>query len=76
MFARTAIDLRTRELAACAAFAAVGNQVMVTPLRVHVQAALNTGATREEVRAILVTGRPIAEALRPDVVALHYPDLA
>jgi Spy/CpxP family protein refolding chaperone len=29
------------------------------------------GATREEVRAILATGRPIAEALRPDVVALH-----
>lgn len=29
------------------------------------------GATREEVRAILVTGRPIAEALRPDVRALH-----
>lgn len=29
------------------------------------------GATREEVRAILETGRPIAEALRPDVQALH-----
>lgn len=29
------------------------------------------GATREEVRAILVTGRPIAEALRPLVHALH-----
>ncbi len=29
------------------------------------------GATREEVRAILETGRPIAEALRPDVLALH-----
>jgi hypothetical protein len=29
------------------------------------------GATRAEVRAILETGRPIAEALRPDVRALH-----
>jgi Spy/CpxP family protein refolding chaperone len=33
--------------------------------------ARDSGATREEVRAILVTGRPIAEALRPDVRALH-----
>jgi hypothetical protein len=29
------------------------------------------GASREEVRAILATGRPLAEALRPDVRALH-----
>jgi Spy/CpxP family protein refolding chaperone len=29
------------------------------------------GATREEVRAILVTGRPLAEALRPKVIILH-----
>lgn len=29
------------------------------------------GATREEVRAILVTGRPIAQALRPDLEALR-----
>ncbi len=29
------------------------------------------GATREEIRAILATGRPIGEALRPDVIALH-----
>lgn len=29
------------------------------------------GATRAEVRAILETGRPIAEALRPEVQALH-----
>lgn len=54
VFARTAIDLRTRELAACAAFAAVGNQVMATPLRVHVQAALNAGATREEITEVLL----------------------
>ncbi len=35
------------------------------------RAARQAGATREEVRAILITGRPIAEALRPDVIALH-----
>ena len=29
------------------------------------------GIGLQEVRAILVTGRPIAEALRPDVFALH-----
>jgi len=29
------------------------------------------GATHEEIRAILMTGRPIADALRPDVLALH-----
>lgn len=35
------------------------------------RAARADGATREDVRAILVTGRPIVEALRPDVIALH-----
>lgn len=41
--------------------------------QVFVQArdARRAGATREEVRAILVTGRPIAEALRPKLAALH-----
>ena len=33
--------------------------------------ARRSGATREEVRAILVTGKPIGEALRPKVEALH-----
>lgn len=35
------------------------------------RAARQSGATQEAVRAILVTGRPIHEALRPDVQALH-----
>jgi hypothetical protein len=41
--------------------------------QIFVQArdARRAGATREEVRAILVTGRPIAEALRPKLAALH-----
>ncbi len=70
VFARDAISLRTRELAACAAFAAVGNQVMATPLRVHVLAALNTGATRAEITEVLLNlvphcGYPLVEhALR------------
>lgn len=35
------------------------------------RAARQSGATRDEVRAILIEGRPIHEALRPDVQALH-----
>ena len=35
------------------------------------RAAREAGATREEVRAILDDGRDIAQALRPDVEALH-----
>lgn len=38
---------------------------------VQARDARRAGATREEVRAILVTGRPIAEALRPKVLLLH-----
>ena len=70
VFARKEIDLRSRELAACSAFAAVGNQVMGTPLRVHVQAALTAGATREEITEVLLNlvphcGYPaVEEALR------------
>ena len=39
-------------------------------------AARESGATRDQVRAILVTGRPIGEALRPKVIALHLSVLA
>jgi hypothetical protein len=35
------------------------------------RAAKQAGKTREEVRAILVKARPIAEGLRPAVKALH-----
>ena len=70
VFARNEIDPRTRELAACAAFAAAGCQVMQTPLRVHVQAALNTGATRVDIEEVLLNLAPhcgypaVEEALR------------
>lgn len=33
--------------------------------------ARNSGATREAIRAILDEARPIAQALRPDVITLH-----
>ena len=54
IFARPGIDLRTRELSACAAFAAVGTPAMATPLRVHVNAALRTGASEEEIIEVLL----------------------
>ena len=50
------------------------HQTQLDSLRAVFQAARAArldGATREEIRAILATGRPIAEALRPDVIALH-----
>lgn len=52
LYARDALDLRTREVAAIAALAALGH---ATPqLRVHVSAALNLGLTRQEVVEILM----------------------
>lgn len=51
LYSRGAIDLRTREVAAIAALAALGR----TPqLRVHVAAALNVGSSREEVVEVLM----------------------
>ena len=70
VFARNELDLRSRELAACSAFAAVGNQVMDPPLRVHVLAALTAGATHEEIIEVILNlvphcGYPaVEEALR------------
>ena len=58
--------LRTRFRAA--------NQSTLDSLKAIFEAAKTArqgGATREEVRAILVTGRPLAEALRPKVIILH-----
>ncbi len=70
VFARSEIDPRRREVAACSAFAAVGNQVMDTPLRVHVLAALTAGATHKEIIEVILNlvphcGYPaVEEALR------------
>jgi 4-carboxymuconolactone decarboxylase len=51
LYARGAIDLRTREVAAIAALAALGR---MPQLRVHVAAALNLGYAREEVVEMLM----------------------
>lgn len=49
IFSRDGIDLKTRELTACAALAAVGTHTSLVPLRVHINAALNVGASRDEI---------------------------
>ena len=51
LYSRTAIDLRTREIAAIAALAALGR---IPQLRVHVAAALHLGCAREEVVEVLM----------------------
>lgn len=54
LFARTGLDPKTRELTACAALAARGTVTTETPLRVHINAALNVGASRAEVLETLL----------------------
>jgi 4-carboxymuconolactone decarboxylase len=49
VFSRGGLDMKTRELTACAALAAVGTKTTETPLRVHINAALNVGASRQEI---------------------------
>lgn len=47
IYSRPGLDLRSREIAVVAALTAMGN---ATPqLKVHIQAALNVGVTREEI---------------------------
>jgi 4-carboxymuconolactone decarboxylase len=50
--------MKSRELSACAALAAVGSATTEIPLRVHINAALNVGATREEILETLVNLTP------------------
>ncbi|MBR1271242.1 carboxymuconolactone decarboxylase family protein [Bradyrhizobium sp. AUGA SZCCT0222] len=54
IFSRSGIDMKSRELSACAALAAIGSATTEIPLRVHINAALNVGATREEVLETLI----------------------
>lgn len=49
IFMRPGVDAKTRELTAVAAMAAVGTRTTVTPLRVHITAALNVGVTQAEI---------------------------
>ncbi|WP_258186946.1 carboxymuconolactone decarboxylase family protein [Variovorax sp. WS11] len=49
IFSRPGLDPKTRELTACAALAGRATRTTETPLRVHINAALNVGASREEI---------------------------
>ena len=52
IYSRPGLDLRAREIATIAALAAMGNAA--PQLKVHIQAGLNVGLTREEVVEILM----------------------
>lgn len=52
IYSRPGLDLRSREIAVVAALTAMGN---ATPqLKVHLQAALNVGVTREEIVEVIM----------------------
>lgn len=52
IYSRDALDLKSREIATIAALAALGN---ATPqLKVHIEAGLNVGLSRQEVTEILM----------------------
>ncbi|WP_278078089.1 carboxymuconolactone decarboxylase family protein [Mesorhizobium sp. WSM4884] len=66
IFSRPGIDPKTRELTACAALAAVATKTAEAPLRVHINAALNAGASRKEVLETLLnlvpySGYPVVQ---------------
>ena len=70
VFSRDGIDMKTRELTACGALAAIATETAEVPLRVHINAALNAGASRQEVVETLLnlipyTGFPgVQQAVR------------
>lgn len=70
IFSRPGIDPKMRELTACAALAARGSRTTETPLRVHINAALNVGASRAEIVETLLNLLPycgypaVQEAMR------------
>lgn len=52
IYSRPGLDLRTREIAVIAALTALGNAA--PQLKVHVEGALNVGASREEVVEVMM----------------------
>jgi hypothetical protein len=60
VFARPNLDLKTRELATVAALTAKGTAADALPLKVHVHAALNVGANRQEVVEAIMHMLPYA----------------
>jgi 4-carboxymuconolactone decarboxylase len=66
IFHRGGLEPKTRELTACAALAGHGAKTTETPLRVHINAALTAGASRDEVVETLLniipySGYPAAQ---------------
>lgn len=52
IYSRPGLDLRAREIATIAALTALGN---ATPqLKVHIEAGLNVGLTREEIKEVII----------------------
>jgi len=60
VFARPNLDLKTRELATVAALTARGTAADAVPLEVHVHAALNVGANRQEIVETIMQVLPFA----------------
>ena len=60
VFARPNLDVKTRELATVAALTAKGTAADAVPLQVHVHAALNVGANRQEVVEAIMQMLPYA----------------
>ena len=52
VYSRPGLDLKSREIATVAALTAMGNAA--PQLKVHIQAALNTGCTRDEIIEIII----------------------
>ena len=52
IYSRPGLDLRSREIAVIAALTAMGNAA--PQLKVHLQAALNVGVTREEIVEVIM----------------------
>jgi 4-carboxymuconolactone decarboxylase len=60
VFSRPGLDLKTRELASVAALTASGRHADMTPIKVHISAALNVGATQSEVLEAIMHVLPYA----------------
>ncbi|KOF17679.1 hypothetical protein AC244_16760 [Ensifer adhaerens] len=60
VFSTPGLDIKSRELASVAALTARGTMAHEMPLKVHVQGALNTGATRQEVSEAILHMLPYA----------------
>lgn len=58
IFARPGLDLKTREIATVAALTAMGTAA--PQLKVHIQAAMNVGATREQIVETILQVIPYA----------------